>query len=314
MTRARPGTRARRRPRAALAGALAATLLLAGCGSTYSPTRKPRPTVAAGHRVGAQSASECGDSLQSYAPAAGPVPWRLDNLTVEVNTDAPPLSFRNQDGNFEGFEIDLARAVADHLYGERGHLRLIPVTDDEQLLPRLGSSRHLLIGQVPMSCTNWERATLSATYLTTSTSLLVRAGDPTTLAEPSLERLPYPSRRICTNAGTTQPNLEGALAAESPSQCLMWLQQGDVDLIVTETAQAAGLLKQDRTLRELARLPGTVNYGIAASRDDAEIQTGVNAALSQWIASGGWQQSYDRWLRADLGDGRPPQPSYGRTP
>lgn len=306
--------RARTRLTAA-ASVLSAALLLVDCGSTYTPPRGPRPTRAPSHvTIGERSESTCSDSLQSYAPARTIISaLNSDKMVVGVNTDAPPLAWQGQTGEFQGFEVDLAKAVVDHLYGEPGHLRLVPV-DDDSLPEDFSYGVDLIIGQVPLTCGNWGRATLSASYLTTSTTLLARVSDPTELKAPTLESLPYPNERICSNTGTTERQLAGARGAPSVSQCLVWLQQGEIDVIVTESAQAAGLLKQDRTLRRLADLPEPVNYGVAAGKDQAELQAGVNGALSQWIASGRWQASHDRWLREDLGDARPPQPSYGRNP
>lgn len=299
----------------AAASLLSAALLLVGCGSTYTPPRGPRPTRAPSPvMIGDRPASTCSDSLQSYAPASATISGLdSDKMVVGVNTDAPPLAWQSQTGAFQGFEVDLATAVVDHLYGEPGHLRLVPI-DDDSLPEDFSNGVDLIIGQVPLTCGNWDRATLSASYLTTSNTLLARVSDPTELKAPTLESLPYPNERICTNTGTGQRQLAGARGAASVSQCLVWLQQGEIDLIVTESARATGLLQQDRTLRRLADLPEPVNYGVAAGKDRTELQAGVNEALSQWIASGRWQASHDRWLREDLGDGRPPQPSYGRNP
>lgn len=305
-----------RRRTTAAAAMLCAVLLLVGCGSTYTPPPGPSPTRAPS--VGEVPESNCSDSLQSYAPNwPGAAQLPTGELTVAVNTDAPPLAWQSQTGEFQGFEVDLAHAIADHLYRGPGHLRLVPADDDLlNLLPNDREDAHpvdLAIGQVPLTCGNWDRATLSASYLTTSTALVGRVGAPIPQSLDSLTTMPQPHDRVCTNEGTGQPQLTGARAASSMSECLMWLQQGDVDLIVTEAAQAHGLLEQDPTLRSVAD-DDAINYGVAAGQSWSGLQAGVNQALSQWIASGGWQQSYDRWLREDLGDARPPQPSYGRTP
>lgn len=297
-----------------LTALLAALVLTAGCGASYSPTRVP--SAAEKGTLQVREEVQCTNPLQSFSPDTDPGHWRKvldEKMVVGVNADAPPLASRNLDsGALEGFEIDLATAVTDILYGEPGHLQLVTV--DDQPVPRTDRSHlDLVIGQVPMTCSNWDRATFSASYLTTSTAMLVRSGDPKKPVSPTLQSLPYPTDRICTNRGNQQVLFAEAQAPGSVSQCLVRLQQGRADLIVTETAQAGGLIAQDPAVQRVPGTADTTNYAVLADSSEPELQAMVNAALSQWIASGGWQASHDRWLRPLVGEGRPPQPSYGRN-
>lgn len=48
-------------------------------------------------------------------------------LTVGIKNDYVPFGFLDKDGNLQGFEIDLAKAVAKSILGSAGKIELVPV-------------------------------------------------------------------------------------------------------------------------------------------------------------------------------------------
>jgi polar amino acid transport system substrate-binding protein len=75
------------------------------------------------------------------------IDWRPGYLSVAVPPDSPPYSFKDNEGNFMGFDIDVARAVCDFLGVE---LRLLEF-DVEELVTAVWFGRaDLALGWLPI--------------------------------------------------------------------------------------------------------------------------------------------------------------------
>ena len=100
------------------------------------------------------------------------------------------------------------------------------------------------------------------------------------------------------------------MAVDDWSDCLVLLQQGQVDAISTDDTILAGLRAQDRTGTKIVGEPFTKEYyGIGIPKENEDMVRFVNAVLEN-IRGGAWQASYDRWLREHLGPASPPKPEY----
>ena len=100
--------------------------------------------------------------------------------------------------------------------------------------------------------------------------------------------------------------------------CLVRLQLGEVDAVVTDGALAASQAAQDPTV-ELKGSPFTTEYyGVAMKSDADDLVRRVNQILVDYRqdTTNGWQASYDRWLSATLAkkstESEPPPPKYLR--
>jgi polar amino acid transport system substrate-binding protein len=123
---------------------------------------------------------------------------------------------------------------------------------------------------------------------------------------------------VCSAKGSTA---ETALKAKSygadvsttvPNQldCLVRLQLGEVDAVVTDSALAAGQAAQDPTVQLKGKPFTTEYYGIAMKKGSDDLVRRVNQVLVEYRAQE-WQESYDKWLADDLGpDVEPPAPQY----
>jgi polar amino acid transport system substrate-binding protein len=133
-------------------------------------------------------------------------------------------------------------------------------------------------------------------------------------------------KRVCSAAGSTAQSalVRGKADHEIPAgtdisttvpnqlDCLVRLQLGEVDAVVTDGALAASQAAQDPTV-ELKGEPFTKEYyGVAMKKGSDELVRRVNRVLEGYRKSGGgWQKSYDHWLKPALGTSEgPPAPKY----
>ncbi|MER5935005.1 glutamate ABC transporter substrate-binding protein [Streptomyces sp. NPDC002054] len=219
-------------------------------------------------------------------------------------------------GQLTGFDIDLVRAIAKDLLGDPDAViyRAIPTS---QRIPALKEGRvDIVVRTMTINCKRLEEVAFSTAYFEAGQQVLAPRKSGITGYDASLK-----GRRICTAAGSTA---EAALKNESygsvpvsvPNQldCLVRLQLGEVDGIVTDNALAAGQAAQDPSV-ELVGTPFTKEfYGVAMNKDASDLVRRVNKVLENYRAGGGsspWMTSYERHLKDDLrGIGAPPAPKY----
>jgi hypothetical protein len=96
--------------------------------------------------------------------------------------------------------------------------------------------------------------------------------------------------------------------------CLVRLQLGEVDAVVTDGALAASQAAQDPTV-ELKGKPFTDEYyGVAMKKDATDLIRRVNQILVDYRKAD-WQKSYDTWLagRSARATGRPRSSTSSRN-
>jgi polar amino acid transport system substrate-binding protein len=78
------------------------------------------------------------------------------------------------------------------------------------------------------------------------------------------------------------------------------IQLGKADAVVTDNALAAGQAAQDPSVELKGSGPFTTEYyGVAAKKGADDLIRRVNRLLVTY-RQGPWQQSFDKWLKADM--------------
>ncbi|WP_425309136.1 glutamate ABC transporter substrate-binding protein [Ammonicoccus fulvus] len=313
-----------------VAAVLALTSVLAVSACATTPTAvPPRPESAAPSAPPPAGPPTCNNATQSYAPTGAlPGPNALPagstmaaikergRLVVGVSADSYLLGSRNpSSGVIEGFDIDMADQVAKAIFGPdaKAQLRVITAADRLPLLQK--HEVDLVVRNMTMTCDRWQQIGFSAEYYRSGQKLMVRRGSGIT----DLNSLA--GHRVCApNATSSLTQIQQlapeaiAVPSDSHTGCLVLFREGRVDAVTGDDTVLAGLAAQDPYAVVLAGDPFTQEpYGIGVPADQPDMARFINALLEQMRADGRWQASYDRWLRPTLGDGRQPEPVYGRN-
>src|SRR5262249_45206292 len=125
-------------------------------------------------------------------------------------------------------------------------------------------------------------------------------------------------KKVCATIGsTTLDNLRASVPAAvavsvvNRTECLVALQDGQVDAITADDTILYGFEHQDPNTRVLGFSLESEPYGIAISPAHPEFVRFVNAVLDRVRSAGPWAGLHDR-LEAQIGlpDASPPQPEY----
>ena len=102
-----------------------------------------------------------------------------DRITAGVSFDIPGMGYRNpRTGLIEGFEADLARAIAERLFGAPDHIDFLQVTDEHRIPALQNDSVEMVLSQITITPDRAEQVDFSIPYLTTREAILVPRGSP----------------------------------------------------------------------------------------------------------------------------------------
>ncbi|WP_259407961.1 glutamate ABC transporter substrate-binding protein [Streptomyces akebiae] len=292
--------------------------------------------VARGTQVRADECDTMKDpENQSPRPSSnesGPAIERIRNndvLTVGVDQNSFRWGYRDpnsskDEAELEGFDIDIVHRIAEEILGDRDKVRFRAIPTSQRIPALQDGIVDMVVRTMTISCDRMKDVAFSQPYFKTGQQVLAPKsstikGYGKTLA----------GKKICTAATSTAwSTLEagkksGKLPASAdisltvPNQldCLVRLQLGEVDAVVTDGALAASQAAQDPTV-DLKGAPFTTEYyGVAMNLKDADLVRRVNQVLVDYLKDG-WQDSYDTWLSGTLGDdsaqSRPPSPQQYR--
>ncbi|MEU8622979.1 glutamate ABC transporter substrate-binding protein [Streptomyces sp. NPDC048623] len=308
------------------------------------PSAGPGPGVGTGVQVRAESAETCQDPEASLTPstADGPAVSRIKQrgkLIVGVDQNSykwgfrtPPTVTRQPDGSLketpgelEGFDIDLARAIAKSILGDENAVIFRAVPTNQRIAALESDKVDLVVRTMTINCKRIQQVAFSTAYFQAGQQVLAPKSSPITGYDSSLS-----GKRVCTAEGSTayealEEKSFGAVYKDAgdgtkddpdlltvPNQldCLARLQLGEVDAVVTDNALAAGQAAQDPAVELKGRPFTTEYYGVAAKLHNDDLVRRVNQVLVEY-RQGPWQQAYDKWLKADLpGITGPPAPTY----
>jgi polar amino acid transport system substrate-binding protein len=319
--------------RARVVPALTALVLAAaGCGSPSTPPSSVAVAPIEALPSGAQEATaapvaesaDCGDREASLRPGPQPRPGNMPpgstmatiaergRLIVGVDQNTRPFGFRDPStGQLGGFDIDVAREIARAIFG-----------DPNRIDPRVVEARHredaLKSGEVDVvvrtysiTCDRKEIVAFSTTYFNANQKILAVKGSGIDSAAA------LAGKRVCAATGTT--SLKALLALESKpkvfgvtswTDCLVMLQQGQVDAISTDDAVLAGLKEQDPNVEVVGDSIAVEPYGIGIKKENEDLVRFVNGVLDEMRADGTWNDLYDKDLLALGPSPGPPMPRY----
>jgi polar amino acid transport system substrate-binding protein len=108
-------------------------------------------------------------------------------------------------------------------------------------------------------------------------------------------------QRVCATSGSdsvTAITKAGAVPVSVSywTDCLVLLQQGDVQAISTDDTILDGLAAQDPFTELVGDRLTQEPYGLAIAKQHPEFVQFVNAVLEQLRTNGQWADSYRRWI------------------
>ncbi len=311
--------------------ALTAVMLLGGCATGPDPgedpghlsyTEPPLPAQAIpvdkDDPLSGPGDSECGDPTASLRPIADPRGLNLDairargRLVVGLDAGSNLFSFRDPvSGVIVGFDADIAREVARDLFGNPDLIEYRSLGSEDRERALVNRTVDMVVKTMSITCERREKVTFSTVYLHAHQRVLA-------VKDSGIRGFgDLAGKRVCTVRGTTslehihriQPEAE-VLTVPTWADCLVVLQQRQVDAVSTDDAILAGLAVQDPYTELVGPSISVEPYGIGIPMGHDDVVRFVNGTLDRIRADGTWNRLYNRWLSLLGNSPGPPPPTY----
>lgn len=99
-------------------------------------------------------------------------------LIIAVKDNLPPLAFQNPEGNLQGLEIDIARRLAQELFGTRDAVKFVPVLNQDRLQVVIDDRVDLTIANVTANASRYRVVDFSPFYYLDGTGILFNNNRP----------------------------------------------------------------------------------------------------------------------------------------
>lgn len=302
--------------------------LAVGCGSVSEPVSvsvapvDARPAgvteaTAAPPTVGDECDKEA--SLRPGRPAApGAMPpastmaaiAARGRLIAGVDQNQFLFGFRNPvTGALEGFDIDIAREIARAIFGDPNRIEFRVVEAGQREAVLQSGEVDVVVRTFSINCARKQNVAFSTVYFNADQRILVRKGSGIGSAAD------LSGKHACAVSGTTSLAKLYALdprpivlGAPTWTDCLVMLQQGQIDAIGTDGVVLAGLAEQDPNAEIVGGSLGVEPYGVGIKKENQDLVRFVNGMLEQIRADGTWQRLYDASLQP-LGPSPGPPPA-----
>ncbi|MET7988542.1 glutamate ABC transporter substrate-binding protein [Streptomyces sp. NPDC005281] len=215
--------------------------------------------------------------------------------------------------DLEGFDIDLVHAIAKAILGDANAVQFRAIPTSQRIPAIQGGKVDMVVRTMSITCDRLRQVAFSAPYFKTGQQVLAPVKSGITGYDKSLagkticsaaKSTAYERLAADRDAGKLAPG--AAVAPPVPNQldCLVRLQLGEADAVVTDGALAASQAAQDPTVELKGGTFTTEYYGVAMKQGSDDLVRRVNRVLADYRKDG-WQQSYDKWLAPTLGPDSP---------
>ena len=222
-------------------------------------------------------------------------------LLVGTTGDYRPLSYREADGNYWGFGIEMVEKIAERIGTDIAFVQTSWPTLTADVLAE-PQTFDLAIGGITITDTRRETMLMSDGYLVNGKTILCRAADADHYQ--SLADLDKPEVRVMVNPGGlnekfANENLPHATIIvyqkneEIPNQ----VAEGNADVMITEITEAPWYVQNDpRLAAPLIEKPFTHGeIGVLMRKGQDDLLTFVNTVIAQMKADGSLRQLHEKY-------------------
>jgi polar amino acid transport system substrate-binding protein len=269
---------------------------------------------------------------QGPLPAAGDMPagsfmatiYHHGYLTAGVDQNTLLWGYRNPQGQLAGFDIEMVDQVALAIFGPSWpqHIRYVIVPNANRI-PAVASGQVDIVAEtMTITCSRQQpppgrKVAPTACCVDFSTEYYDAAQRILVPDDSSIHSVAgLAGKRVCAAKGSTslvnlanQAPAAKQVAVVNQPDCLVMLQQGQVDAISTDDTILEGLAAQDPNLELVKNVSlSDEPYGMAISKAHPDFTRFVNAVLARERTEQVWTQIWNSILGPVLHTAAPPPP------
>lgn len=262
---------------------LSFALVLAACGNNGS----------SGTTTG--SSGESGGKAESALEAIK----TRGKLVVGVKSDTKLFGLKNTStGEIEGFDVDIAKQVAKHIFGDESKIELKEVTSKTRIPLLQNGDIDMIVATMTITEERKQQVDFSDVYFEAGQSLLVPKGSPIT----GVDSLTKGTTVLAVKGSTSVKNIREkapdaeVLEFENYQDAFNALKANKGDALTTDNAILLGMQQQDPNFQLVGGNFTDEPYGIAVKKGSTDLLKAVNDTLADLKSSGEYDKLYEQWL------------------
>ncbi|WP_430144017.1 transporter substrate-binding domain-containing protein [Paenibacillus cisolokensis] len=273
--------------------ALLVMLAAAGCGASNNPGGD---ADAGGD--GSANGGEGGGQTEAGANALEAIKER-GKVVVGVKFDTKLFGLKDPGtGEVEGFDVDIAKAIAKKLTGDEANVELKEVTSKTRI-PMLNNGEiDMIIATMTITEERKKEVDFSDVYFNAGQSLLVKKGSPIR----SIADVTKDTQVLGVKGATSIKNIEDRVEGlrvkqyENYQEAFTALRAGQGEVLTTDNAILYGMAQQDSNYEVVGDIFTDEPYGIAIKKGETELVQAVNDILSELKSNGEYDAIYEKWI------------------
>lgn len=240
-------------------------------------------------------AAGCASAPSGTVPVATATPQETrPHYVIGVDADFPPFTSQDSTGNFSGFDIEVARAVA----AEEGFdVTFVAVPWDMAISSLEGKKIDMIWSGMTVSPERSALVNFSVPYYRVNQSIAVRNGSGFTLQDFNSGKLRIGAQTGSTEAEYVQVNLidTGILPAGNLTEykdiatLTEALVNGSVDATLVQAPTQADAIRE-KPLVIIGRTGALDSYAVAVRKTDTALQAGIDNGLTHLMGDPAWQE------------------------
>ena len=276
-----------RRSFLAAAGLSVAALALTACGGSSSSVASSVASSAAASSEAASTSAAAGELTTVEA----------GKLTMATNATFPPYEMTTDSGEFEGIDIDTAKAIADKLGLE---LQIDDMDFDAALLSVQQGKADIAMAGVTVTDERKAVMDFSDSYATGIQSIIVP--NDSDIASPD----DLAGKKIGTQRGTTgyiyctdDFGEESVQRFSKGADAVQALSTGKIDAVIIDNKPAQVFVDENEGLKLLETPYAEEEYAIAVKKGNTELLDAINASIANLKESGKLDEIVAKYITAE---------------
>ncbi|BDY29310.1 extracellular solute-binding protein [Mycolicibacterium mageritense DSM 44476 = CIP 104973] len=219
-------------------------------------------------------------------------------LIVGLDIGSNLFSFRDPiSGEITGFDVDIAGEVSRDIFGTPAQVEYRILSSADRITALQNNQVDIVVKTMTITCERKKLVNFSTVYLMANQRILASRDSSITQASD------LSGKRVCVVDGTTSlqriQQISPApiiVSVVTWSDCLVALQQRQVDAVSTDDSILAGLVAQDPYLHIVGPSMNQEPYGIGVNLENTGLVRVVNGTLDRIRRDGTWNTLYRKWL------------------
>lgn len=232
-------------------------------------------------------------------PQKEPVSNTLEDITkrgevvIGIKTDTYPFGFKDKNGKYAGYDIDLANMIGQKIFGEKGKVKFIPVTASDRMIKLVNEDVDMIIATMSVTPARLQLIDFSDPYYIAGQSILVQKGSKIQ----GLRDL-NGKKAIIVFGTSSETSLRAAIpnvriiGYKTYDEAIKGLKQGKAEAIVSDDTILIGLSIKDGNLVLLPKRYSREPYAVAFRKgeESEDLVRVVNDVINESARNGTLQK------------------------